>query len=148
MDQSPTTQQCSVVVCERPRKVHGYCSGHYQMWLKKGVAGRRLRPKRPNGSRAPTRDAAGYLRDWAPDHPSRNANGRVMQHRLVMERHLGRFLREGETVHHKNGIRDDNRPENLELMVQGHPAGQRPRDLVAHAHEILASYNDRELTAW
>lgn len=47
-----------------------------------------------------------------------------------MEQMLGRPLRDFENVHHRNGIRTDNRPENLELWVKAQPAGQRVTDLV------------------
>lgn len=67
------------------------------------------------------------------------------QHRVVMERILGRPLRKGENVHHVNGCRWDNSPENLELWVTAQPAGQRPADLLAYAHAIIELYGNTPL---
>lgn len=65
-------------------------------------------------------------------------------HRYVMEAVLGRALYPGENVHHKNGVRFDNSPENLELWVTSQPSGQRPDDLVEWAHTILDRYGPKE----
>lgn len=76
------------------------------------------------------RDRNGYVMLWMPDHPSLAGTTRkyVREHRVLMERKLGRLLLQGETVHHKNGIRDDNRPSNLELWAGAQPAGQRKHE--------------------
>lgn len=69
--------------------------------------------------------SGGYVLVYRPDYPGVKKSKQVLQHRLVMEEMLGRRLKPDETVHHKNGIRDDNRPENLELWQVHQPKGVR-----------------------
>lgn len=95
------------------------------------------------------KNAQGYILASLPkEHPVAIArakrginNHKHPEHRLVMEKHLGRYLKANENVHHKNGIRDDNRIENLELWVKTQPAGQRAEDLHLEI-EILRKENE------
>lgn len=59
----------------------------------------------------------GYVSIYFPDHPKSNIDGYIMEHDLIMECFIGRWLNDDEVVHHKNKIKNDNRIENLQLMT-------------------------------
>lgn len=72
--------------------------------------------RHPSWKGGTTVDKSGYILEKCPDHPFANRAGYVRQHRLVMERHIGRLLDRREVVHHRNDLKHDNRIENLELF--------------------------------
>jgi len=92
----------------------------------------------PKGSGTITKH--GYRQIIKHDHPNAWKNGGMFEHVFIMSEYLGRPLRRGETVHHKNGIRSDNRIENLELWSNSHPYGQRVEDKIAWCKEFLEIY--------
>jgi len=84
----------------KPRDYSEYRGENHHLW--KG--GRRIHER-------------GYVMVYRPDHPRSYSNGYIMEHRIVMEQHLGRLLNDEEVVHHKNGNKEDNRIENLILFA-------------------------------
>lgn len=132
--------RCSIKGCMRPVLARGWCQPHYYRWHRTGNVQEvvRLQVHREYGTGNLVSE--GYLQLYRPDHPYATRKGYVLQHRLVMEEVLGRYLHEDETVHHRNGNKLDNVPSNLELWTSRHPKGQRVQDLVAYAHEIIATY--------
>jgi hypothetical protein len=106
-----------------------YCKLHYERLRRTGEIGP-AQPTRTRGIVAPNSD--GYRRIHVED------GRRVLEHVHVMEQHLGRRLVPGENVHHKNGMRADNDPGNLELWFVMQPSGQRVEDLMKYIAEYHA----------
>lgn len=128
---------CAVEGCERVEYAQGWCSMHYQRVRDRGQPGEPT-PERANHGDG-TLTKYGYRSIYVA------GRGVQFEHRLVMERHLGRELLASETVHHKNGVRDDNRVENLELWSSIHPRGANVKDQLEWAREIIDRYGELTL---
>lgn len=136
--------ECSLAGCDAPVVARGFCGRHYTALRvygdPDGISPKRVAAirKRKEGKL----DSSGYRLVWAPGHPmaSRHGGKWAPEHRVVMADHLGRPLKANENVHHINGDKTDNRIENLELWVTSQPSGQRPKDLVEWARQILGDY--------
>lgn len=94
----------STLTEEHKRKIRETLKGEY----------RGEKNSRWNGGRI--KNSNGYIFIVKREHPLSSKHGYVLEHRLVMEKKLGRYLTPEETIHHINGIRDDNREENLCLI--------------------------------
>ena len=141
---------CTIPNCERKHVSHGYCGTHYTRWkagandedmalpYKDYVRARRGLLGKEYGVESRHRD--GYV---SVKHLPTGRNRSL--HRVRMAHHLGRELLSSETVHHKNGVRDDNRLENLELWSKSQPAGQRVIDKLAWAESFIAQYKGEQL---
>lgn len=82
----------------------------------------------------------GYIVIGRPNHPNARKSGMMFEHVFVMSEYLKRPLAKHENVHHKNGLRYDNRIENLELWSSSQPSGQRVEDKIQWCMEFLDQY--------
>ena len=132
-DNDPTLPRCIVPNCDRASRCKGMCGVHDSRVRRGSSLDTPIRLTRKDGD---TRiDRSGYV-------IRKLSRGKMSEHRYVIEQYIGRPLLKEETVHHINGIRDDNRLENLELWSKSHPAGQRIQDKLKHSKEIIALYDN------
>lgn len=145
------SKTCADIGYTRPRvkRECGHCGVEMELRpseLRQHYCSRRCRDlaqmKRPldrthNGKPARL-DKNGYVMLWEPNHPDRTHGGWQYEHRLIAAAALGRVLLPTEAVHHINGVKDDNRPENLQVMDGGEHAALSSRDYRASVNAQLA----------
>lgn len=108
-----------------------FICGHHNKLQKKGADS----PKWKGGR---WKHKSGYIYVYTPEHPNATVDGYVPEHRLVMEKHIGRYLTDDEVAHHVNEEKDDNRIENLQLMTKAEHMAHHARTYT-RTHEQSAA---------
>jgi len=109
----PIVGTCSVEGCERRHSARDLCTMHYQRLRLRGDVGGPDRERDYGSYRSVL--SSGYVRVWCPGHPAAHAYGYALEHRkVVMD--AGVEIPDGWHVHHVNGVKDDNRIENLQVL--------------------------------
>jgi hypothetical protein len=121
-------ERCGETFLGRPSKPARFCSWTCASKVR-GAGVRAKRDGKPGGKHI---GSDGYVWVYFPEHPAAAKNRSVKEHRLVMEAQIGRYLYPWEQVHHRNGVKTDNRPENLELWVHKQPTGTRASETLPH----------------
>jgi len=139
-DRVATNGKTRCLKCKKVKKVSTYKYAKYRGWCKRCT---QRQANLNGGKKGKHHDKGGYvLLTGYHDHPHCQARGYVFEHRIVMEEYLGRYLLPDEEIHHINGVKDDNRIENLEVCTRKEHMAKHPEKVQhlkrdRHGNEII-----------